>query len=384
MKKVNIIATVLLVSVLACTAVWNIDAQQRTVGLKFDAELWDFGPVSEADGIVSHTFGFVNVGRSAVIIERVNSDCGCTVPEYDHKPIKPGEKGSITVRMNPEGYSGVMRKYVTVIWNDGKQTGRNTLCMTADVAPRQRTVEEDYPLALPHGLRAANLNASFEYLSQNAMETRRVEIVNNSEKVLALAITSTTGSGLVKAEAPGVLQPGEKSAMTFTYDLTSVGEVYGAISDRIYFSVNGTDSSLPVSTGAIIVDDFAAIESGSAAAHARISPVFHNFRTASPGQTLVKEFTITNTGNDMLYIRDVTARRNTAHDLRAGTAIEPGDEVKVTIRMTVPQDAEGTLPGGITMIVNDPDRPLRDIRTVVEVEKQGHRTLKNPSSEGLQ
>ncbi len=42
-------------------------------------------------------FTFKNTGKSPLIIEKVHSSCGCTVPEWGKEPVLPKQKGVIRV-----------------------------------------------------------------------------------------------------------------------------------------------------------------------------------------------------------------------------------------------------------------------------------------------
>jgi len=58
-----------------------------------------FGDIlQDSDG--SWTFEFKNLGEEAIVINRVRSTCGCTVPAWPREPIEPGANGEITVKYN--------------------------------------------------------------------------------------------------------------------------------------------------------------------------------------------------------------------------------------------------------------------------------------------
>jgi hypothetical protein len=90
--------------------------------MKFEHTRHNFGVFAVDTAIVTHEFVFTNVGKAPLIIHQANASCGCTVPEYTLEPIKPGEKGKITVTDNGKGRRpGVFRKSITV-HNNGIQT----------------------------------------------------------------------------------------------------------------------------------------------------------------------------------------------------------------------------------------------------------------------
>lgn len=73
----------------------------------------NFGQVKEGEKI-GCIFTFTNTGNADLVINSASTTCGCTVPKYDRKPIRPGDNGSIEVIFNTEGRNGIQTKTVTV------------------------------------------------------------------------------------------------------------------------------------------------------------------------------------------------------------------------------------------------------------------------------
>jgi hypothetical protein len=65
----------------------------------FEEYLHDYGEILE-DGDGTWSFTFKNVGKEAIVINRVRSTCGCTIPEWPREPIEPGNSGKIEVIYN--------------------------------------------------------------------------------------------------------------------------------------------------------------------------------------------------------------------------------------------------------------------------------------------
>ena len=72
-----------------------------------------FGKVEEGEKI-SYQFMFENKGTAPLVIASVTTTCGCTVPKYNRKPVKPGEKGNLEVIFDTSGRSGMQTKTITV------------------------------------------------------------------------------------------------------------------------------------------------------------------------------------------------------------------------------------------------------------------------------
>lgn len=74
-------------------------AQRKGQELWFEETLHDYGEIlEESDG--SWTFTFKNTGKASIVINRVRSTCGCTVPAWPREPIEPESSGEITVKYN--------------------------------------------------------------------------------------------------------------------------------------------------------------------------------------------------------------------------------------------------------------------------------------------
>ncbi len=84
--------------------------------IKFEEELYDFGVIEEGVS-VKYEFKFKNTGKTPLIISNATATCGCTVPEYPTKPIKPGDGGVIKIVFNSQGKVGIQDKVVSIISN---------------------------------------------------------------------------------------------------------------------------------------------------------------------------------------------------------------------------------------------------------------------------
>lgn len=61
----------------------------------------NFGTLKyQGDG--SFEFVFKNTGKSPIIIQNVQTSCGCTTPEWTKEPVAPKAKGKIIVRYDTE------------------------------------------------------------------------------------------------------------------------------------------------------------------------------------------------------------------------------------------------------------------------------------------
>lgn len=84
--------------------------------IEFSKTIHDFDKVYQGEKL-EYTFTFANVGKSDLIIFSASASCGCTVPEYDKKPVPPGKEGKITVLFDTKGFRGAQSKSITITSN---------------------------------------------------------------------------------------------------------------------------------------------------------------------------------------------------------------------------------------------------------------------------
>lgn len=108
MKKVILLAFVSLLS-------FAVQAQDKTAKIEFKSETIDYGTIAKgSDGV--RVFTFTNTGDAPLVITKVSSSCGCTIPKKPEEPIMPGDTGEIQVKYDTKRV-GPIRKAVTVISN---------------------------------------------------------------------------------------------------------------------------------------------------------------------------------------------------------------------------------------------------------------------------
>lgn len=100
-RQITFIWTLVALGVFLARCTDNPEDQAKKKGqeLWFEEYIHDYGAIEKgSDG--SWTFKFKNIGEEAIVINRVRSTCGCTVPNWPREPIEPGAAGEITVKYN--------------------------------------------------------------------------------------------------------------------------------------------------------------------------------------------------------------------------------------------------------------------------------------------
>lgn len=67
---------------------------------------------------VKTQFTFRNAGEGTLVIQSVDSTCGCTVPDLRQLEYAPGESGTLEVGFKPQGKQGMNHQRVTIRTND--------------------------------------------------------------------------------------------------------------------------------------------------------------------------------------------------------------------------------------------------------------------------
>lgn len=349
---------------LFATTILPAQRQQTPSALLFEESTWDFGRFDEAGGSVSHTFKFKNTSAAPVVIERVVTSCGCTTPEYSRQPVRPGQESQITITYDPDGRPGRFSREVNIITGGGKS--RNTLTIKGVVNPRPRTIADDYAYDLGHGLRADTSHKGFGYVAQGTTKSVVVEIANESAATIALGYDWEAQSGLLKVAMPSTLEPEQRAQITLTYDLTAT-EHYGELSDRLRLKIDGKRAIIALSASGTGVDKFPDNIRGVKVARFGLSPAFYNFGKVSRDMDLTTTITIVNQGDADLIIRSVEPRKHISTDLMAGTVVPARGERKFKVTLVIDESDGGDVFGTLTIVANDPERPMREIRLSAEV-----------------
>jgi len=93
----------------------SMNAQDKVAKIEFKDTTIDYGTINKGDNGV-RTFEFTNTGNAPLIITKVSSSCGCTVPKKPENPIMPGDSGEIEVKYDTQRVMPI-RKTITVLSN---------------------------------------------------------------------------------------------------------------------------------------------------------------------------------------------------------------------------------------------------------------------------
>lgn len=333
----------------------------------FSPAEWNFGAIAEADGCVTHTFTGKNTSQRPVVILDVFTSCGCTVPEFSHKPTLPGATVQIKVTFDPMNRPGIFAKELTVYDSEGRKIAK--LQIRGEVMPRQKSVEELYPVDAGRGLRLTESLCAFSYLYHGQPISSVIGLINTSNKPLRLALRTSERSGLLTLDYPREIAAGGRAEIIIGYNLPLKSSRYGTVKDVIRMTINGLDSPIPILVHGIAVDNFY-LSNEIHQPKAVIDKYILKFVVLKRAEGAKKlPLRLSNTGDGVLIIRAVEMPHGMSCTLRAGQHILPGKAVVAYVTVDPAQQDYGALSEYVTLITNDPAKAMQRLRVTAIIEE---------------
>ncbi len=156
-------------------------AQAKKPRAVFKETAYNFGKVKQGD-VVNHEFVFKNEGNVPLVIDRVETTCGCTAALVSDQKILPGKEGRIKTTFDTRGYSGKMTRYVYLISSNAERD-RTELSLTVDieVPPSARIDVDKYNVDMGLSLEGETPSATIVIKSMGERELK-VELAHENVK----------------------------------------------------------------------------------------------------------------------------------------------------------------------------------------------------------
>ncbi len=345
--------------VLALVLAVNATMGQGQAKIVFDEMVHDFGAFKEADGVQTTTFTFTNSGTEPLVLSNVRASCGCTTPKWTREPVAPGAKGSIEVSYNPKNRPGSFNKSVTITSNAENPTV--VLRITGQVDQREKTLAEQYPRTIGP-LRAKSNYISFAKLTMGQVDTKELELINDTDKPVEVGFRTVPKHLTAKVE-PSTIPAHGSGKLIVTYT-TKEAESYGFASHRIYLSLDGSnDYKNSIGVSATVEEDFSNLtpEQLAAAPVASFEPTTFDFGDMKQGEKKSHTFQLTNAGKTDLVIRRVRSSCGCTAVAPSKNVIAPGETAPINVTFDS-RGKRGRQSKSITVITNDPKNPTATLR----------------------
>jgi hypothetical protein len=330
----------------------------------FDELEHDFGNFKESDGVQTTTFKFSNNGEVPLVLNNVRASCGCTTPKWTREPVAPGNSGEIQVSYNPKNRPGSFNKSVMISSN--AENGTTVLRIKGRVEEREKTLAELYPRKVGE-LRVKTNHVSFSRMKENDVETKDIELVNDTGAPIEVGFRRVPDHIDVKVE-PQTIPANSKGKLIVTYNADKAN-TFGFASHRIYLSLDGSnDYRASVGVSATIEEDFSHLsaEELAKAPVASFSEKAHDFGEMKQGEKKEHTFTLKNDGQSELIIRNIRSSCGCTAVAPSKKVIAPGESAPVKVTFDS-RGKRGRQSKSITVITNDPKTPTNQLRVSCNV-----------------
>lgn len=358
MKKMFLMAAIL------CSMVTM--AQQAVI--TFNKTTHDFGKINEADGRVTTIFECKNEGMSPLVLTNVKASCGCTTPNWTKEPIAPGKTGNITVTYNPSGRPGRFQKSITVTSNGSTEPVR--LYIKGEVIPKPAQPVDKYPIKVGElSLQRNNINLGS--ITKGLPKTVEIEYANTTSAAITVDIKFETSKTYWKPFISMTkLEPGQTGKLQMTLQ-TDECPLYGPVDTKIQFIVNGktyTATNQTITYKADIKEDFSKMTPEDI----QQAPIIEYTATLDAGVVKVgkkttSKLTLHNAGLNPLHIRRVYSNDGNIN-IVPPTSIKGGKSEVLPVTINAANATAGQYTREITIITNDPKKPIAKVKVVWTVE----------------
>lgn len=197
----------------------RLEAQSPSTDIAFEERVYNFGTIKEEKGKVSHTFVFQNKGKTPILLNDINSACGCIGKVSTKGPVKPGEKGKVTITFDPSYKSGFFSKEIVVLSNNGENYNR--IWVEGIIEATEHPLEEEYPYNFGSGLYLRLKVMAFGYLKPGETRKMKLHYANGTNKEMTLNFNVAGNKPGLQFSSPGKIAPKAKGIIEFTYTMPS-------------------------------------------------------------------------------------------------------------------------------------------------------------------
>jgi len=281
----------------------------------------DFGTVLEGRP-VNHTFKVRNAGGAELVIDHVQTTCGCTVAEPSRKRLKPGEEAEIAVTFDTKYQKGHRQRVITLYSND-PQTPSATMTLQGDVKTEVEASPEEI---------------AFNKVRQGTEETRQFALTYVGQgKDFRIEKISNSSPHIKVTQA--ARKDGKPGAMLIVTMLKSMPA--GPFDDTIDIATN--HQAVQVHVFGRIVGDLT------------IDPAQVSFGIVPHGQGATRILRLTNAAAGAVQITGISSTNQSV--TAKVDPVTPGKEYKITVELRR-GTPDGELRGALSINTDNPQQPL--------------------------
>ncbi|MBN2031128.1 DUF1573 domain-containing protein [bacterium] len=171
----------------------------------------DFGSVKE-DTLLQGSILITNSGSDPVTIRNVRTSCGCTVAQALKKECAPGDTVNIAFSFNTKGFDGLVRKSVTVFFQESDIEDAHFVIQTH--------VVQDIDIDPRHFHFAVN------QFNSDSVVTELLTIRNHLKKPLHIHNIYAVDDMITVVPTAAVIQPGEAKSLEIQFNVYQMQQRY--------------------------------------------------------------------------------------------------------------------------------------------------------------
>lgn len=326
--------------------------------LAFENYSHDFGVIKEVDGKQMYRFEFTNVGKTPIVINNVNTSCGCTSGEWTRGPILPSKKAYIKVVFDPRNRPGNFSKILSVYSNIKPKI--IYLKIIGKVIPKTRTILDEYPFEMPSGLRLQYDKIAFMKVKRGAAKRLEVKFLNNSERSINLSLQELPKEIRLVSISKRVI-PKKEGSFILDYKADK-NMLLGIDQTNITVKLNGITEIIPLS--ADVREDYSSLSKAELHASPRISVQKRVFKLKDINLegTVSRNIIISNKGESDLVINRIYSSAKFSFFMPS-YELSPGDSTKLSINLKT-SDFMGSKTVIVRIISNDPRKQEIKLRFI--------------------
>ncbi|GAB3666062.1 hypothetical protein GCM10028791_41860 [Echinicola sediminis] len=334
-------------------------------GLASTDLLWErqhasLGAVMEEHGAVISDFFVVNNGAVPVVIEEVETDCGCTTVDFLTDTLAQNEIGLVKVAYQPTGFGGKFQKKIVVKTNTNPSG--DTLYLEGSNIPYPANVASYYDYKIGNlGFRFSSVNMGEVFT--NEPKIKYVDFYNFKDLPITLDEQNMELPEHVKIDMiPAIVPAKSRGLLAIQYDAV-IKDDLGFFDENVAFNIesNGNEA-VELRLLTTIHEYFAPVPKSelSTIPHLAISEVEVDLGKISSRQVVSKSIKLTNTGKEPVNIRKILTNCECVVIDLPKKDLAPGEHTELLFTFD-PKGRLGIDHKMITIFSNDPLNPTRTI-----------------------
>lgn len=327
-------------------------------GLELDKTAHNFGDVINGSGPLTCIFTMTNTSEKPAVIYNVVTSCGCTDVKWTREPIRPGQKGTISVTYSNDEGPYPFDKSITAYISDIKKPV--ILKVRGIAVEKKKPLAELYPVHYgPLGIREA-LNKCGN-LEQGGVKSETAIVANLSDSPLEVSFKDISPNLSLDVK-PNPIPAGSTAEISFS--ISADRSIWGkntywatpVLNGKTYSNNEGEER---IGFWAFTKENFSRLsdEQKSSGPMPKFKESTFSFGKIRRGTEVHAEFTFKNEGKrDLCVYRVNSDACRWSHSTIPVAA--PGEEVTFRVHLDTSKMPTGEALAIVTLTTNSPLRPI--------------------------